>query len=458
MKSRTDQFRFSLRNSNGAQQELIAGEHFRADFLTLSDSLSLSLGPLELDFARIGAAVYVADRLTRRAPLREHHYPSREMELVVGVSDPHFWQQIERELCEPLRFLADDQIKINFVHAPALTPRWINLPLFNQDCDAIALDSGGLDSTAGLINRLTDSTQRYLLVTVEHQPHQRKRILGQMLSLNSGLRIRAIPTFTRATLINPPLLKQQERTQRLRSFFFCALAGAIASRIGCRDVEVLENGIGAVNLPPMEGMFWGGLATRGAHPHFLRLMGRLASSVAGRSIRFDLPFKWWTKGEMVRDAIARGGETVLRDTVSCVHYPLREIGPAKQCGLCPGCLGHLQAMHAAQSLVTADRFRRSPIEIKSLMGPDADYLRAMAAQIYDLSLMRTGQRLEGLRLHLVNSGAITTLDTWDKWLALHLRYASECEAWWEQAQQGQGKTNKHDGVLLRDEIEVLWQS
>jgi hypothetical protein len=47
----------------------VSGQHFRADFLTLSDSLSLNLGPLELDLARIGAAAYVADRITRRAAI-----------------------------------------------------------------------------------------------------------------------------------------------------------------------------------------------------------------------------------------------------------------------------------------------------------------------------------------------------------------------------------------------------
>src|SRR6185312_9042233 len=198
-------------------------------------------------------------------------------------------------------------------------------------------------------------------VTIEHRPQQRKHIGEQIRSLPRGFRHRVIPAFTMATLIHPPPLKYQETSQRLRGFFFCAVAGAVASRMGLGTVEVLENGIGAVNAPPLEAMLWGGLATRGAHPRFLRLIGRLVSIVAYRNITYELPFKWWTKGEMVRRAIACGAEASLAWAVSCVHYPLRQPGPRKQCGVCPACLGHVQAMHAAGSTVTAHTFDRPPV-------------------------------------------------------------------------------------------------
>lgn len=454
MTPQPDHFKFSIRSNSGPEQVLHSNRDFRADFLALSDFLSLTLRPLELDLARIGAAIYIADRLMQRPPLRPSYYPSRNLQLRFEVSDPDFWREIESHVRAPLQFLSDDQITLEFDYAASPPPRWVNLPLFKEDCDVLALYSGGLDSAAGLVKRVADSNQQVLTVNVEHQPHQRKRIGDQIRSLPVDLRLRVMPTFTRATLINAPPIKNQETTQRLRSFFFCALAGAVASRVGIDVIEVFENGIGAVNLPPMEGMFCGGLATRGAHPHFLRLMSQLVSKVGGRITVFKLPFKWWTKGEMVRYAIERGAEAVLAQTVSCVHYPLRQLGPAKQCGRCPGCLGHLQAMYAAGSSATATSFAHSPSDMANLIGPDAAHFRAIAAQVHDLRLLQAGKRFDSLRLHLESSGAITTSDTLEKWSSLHFRYADECETWLTDV-QSKVKITEVNSDQSSDDIEVL---
>lgn len=432
MNRRSDFFEFSVHGSVTPDRTFVAGTHFRADLFALSESLSLPLAPLELDLARIGVSSYVADRLCRRPRLTGGRYPARTMELTIPVSDPDFWRHYTPEVIEPLRYLGDDEVDVHFVQAPPSRSLCWTLPLFPSDLNAVALYSTGLDSAAGLVTRLADTKNHYLTITAEHQPHQRRRINHQWRAIPRDLSGRASFTLTRTTLLDPPRLGRQERTQRLRAFLFCALAGAAAAQTHVDLIEVFENGCGAVNVPPMEGMYWGGLATRGSHPHFLRLMGRLVSRVAGRPVRFELPFKWCTKGEIVRRAIAAGGENLLRTTVSCVHYPLHELGPAKQCGLCPGCIGHLQAMHAANSSVTRPTFKHDPLKINSLAGHEHRYVRAFLAQLHDLRHVRAGCRLEGFRSFLETSGAITSTDTWEQWLALHLRYLAECENWLER--------------------------
>ena len=430
MRSRSDHFCVHVRGSHIPERTLVAGTDFRVDLFNLSDTLSLPLRPLERDLARLAASVYAIDRLEPRDKVTPYRYPGREIEITCGVSDVAFWRQVEGLLVETLRFLGGDQISLRFLPSSDRDLWSIPASLWGIECDSVALNSGGLDSAAGLVSHLASNHERIVSVTAEHQPHQQQRVLRQYKSMPLALRSRVIPTFTRVTLMNPPRMSRQERTQRLRGFLFTALGGIVASRLGVDVVNVFENGVGAVNVPPVEGMCWGGLSTRGSHPAFLRLMARIVSAVADRPICFDLPFKWSTKGEVVQRALRSGGTTVLEDAVSCVHYPLRERGPAKQCGLCPGCLGHQLARHVAGLSPLVGLFRTDPRSI-SLAHKDAVFVRLLRGQAFDLQQLRDGLEASTLHVHLDGSEAITPSDTLRKWIDLHLRYADQVDAWFE---------------------------
>ena len=69
-------------------------------------------------------------------------------------------------------------------------------------------------------------------------------------------------------------MSNQEQSQRSRAFLFAAVAAVVAQASKVSDVEVFENGVGAINLPLMTGMLAGGLATRGAHPTFLKWINK----------------------------------------------------------------------------------------------------------------------------------------------------------------------------------------
>src|SRR5690606_29891616 len=116
----------------------------------------------------------------------------------------------------------------------------------------------------------------------------------------------------------------QERSQRSRAFLFYATAAVIAQACEIENIEVFENGVGAINLPLMTGMLAGGLATRGAHPTFLKLMSQLASAVAEKPIRYSLPFATQTKAEMLAPLKAHRLDSWAQLSRSCVHTSWRE--------------------------------------------------------------------------------------------------------------------------------------
>jgi 7-cyano-7-deazaguanine synthase in queuosine biosynthesis len=423
-----DLFEVTVRSGRTAAFTLVEGRDFAVDVLALSDSLGLPLRPLELDLVRIGAAVYAADRRVRRPALTPDRYPGRDVALTFTVSDVGFWREQRQHLVEVLEFLSDDQVDVRFRQGPR-SRSWESLGyLYPHQCESVSLVSGGLDSGAGLVSYLGEGGRPTLTVTVIHQSSQGCRAREQIDALPAGLRGRVVSTFTRTSLVQPPRMDRQEWTQRLRGFLFTAVAGVAAARLDLPTVNVFENGVGAVNFPAMNSMSSGGLAARGAHPGFLRRMGRLVTAVAGRPIEFRLPFKSMTKGEVVSRAVSLGGAGVLARSNSCVHCPPARPGSYSHCGTCPGCIEHLLAMHTASCTATRSTFKTDPRRL-SLDDDDADGFRMLRCQIHDLQRMGRSGASASFRRHLEHSGALTSVDTVETWLDLYLRYADQAQRW-----------------------------
>ncbi len=276
------------------------------------------------------------------------------------VRDAAFWQrpEIVALLVEILAFLTGDSWSLEF--------RQEERPAYEMDQDYldlkasfspehVALYSGGLDSAAGLANRLTEGLNNYLLVTVGHQASLHSRVNGQLKSL-ARIPFAAFavgPEYRQSTLVTAlqggksKRMRSQEKTQRSRAFLFCTAGMIAAKAYDLREVEVFENGVGAINLPLMSGMLDNGLATRGAHPTFLGMMTKLARHVAEVPIRFKLPFADKTKAQML-ESMRPSSELAewVKLSQSCVHTSPRVKG-AKHCGCCPACIERRQAFHAA---------------------------------------------------------------------------------------------------------------
>jgi hypothetical protein len=220
---------------------------------------------------------------------------------------------------------------------------------------------------------------------------------------------------------------KQELSQRCRSFLFAAVGAVVAAMSGVGAVEVFESGVGAVNLPLLAGMV-GSKATRGSHPHFLRLMSRLVSLTAGREIVFHLPFLDKTKGQVVGQAAALGLQELALSTVSCVHYPLHA-RPHKQCGVCPACIFRRQAMAVAgieeNGVYQHDLFGLDH-ENYQVQEDDLEYLKAFLLQVVNLGPLQSGGPVpHRVRRHLFATNVVSTEESMVPFLRLLSRYRDE---------------------------------
>jgi len=336
-------------------------DSFRIDEDVLGRQLGVPLSPRSRDLLRIAMHIYAADRLTRRNRSIDTHGPSRQMPgLTIPVSEPDFWSTTEifSLLRRTVEFITGDSWEFEFKIHRSSTQRQLWRA---RVCDnaVVCLDSGGLDSAAGLANRLLQWKGPVFAVTARHQRDQKRLVRDIQLPIlreRFGNRISSIMVSTR--LRNPPPMKQQELTQRSRLFLFAALGGVVASELGVETVEVYENGVGVINLPPMTGMMFGGRTTRSAHPEFFRRMGALLTAISGQPIGFALPFRDRTKAELIKRVA--DDELLVRmaqESVSCVHYPRRVQGQQKQCGVCPGCIGRRQALIIGGICESPEKYR-----------------------------------------------------------------------------------------------------
>jgi len=237
-------------------------------------------------------------------------------------------------------------------------------------------------------------------------------------------------------------LRQQETSQRLRSALFMALGGAIASAVRADAVEVFENGVGAINLPPQLGMMLGSMATRGCHPGALMAAGRLISHVAGRNIQFRLPMLRDTKAEAVRAIAQDGMKDLARLTMSCGHWPLRVEGPGKQCGTCFPCIGRRQALIVGGIPDAAENYavdlfgaHQGDLYVGRALLP----LKATLMQVNDLrNLCETGSQPNGFADHISETEVCSFGMRIDEVIDLHRRYVREWQPLIGQA--------KEDGV------------
>lgn len=337
-----------------------------------------------IDFLDIAAGVYAVDRVVKRQAGAGNETGIRSLRLCFAVKDLAFWQRSEiTEAVEAiLSFLTDENWSIAFEQAAGgLVPQQERLDLsLMRSPRRIALYSGGLDSAAGLANRILAGIDDYLLVTVGHhnklknlcteQIRQLSRLTSTPFQLNSTLTVHLQGGVTKQRM------RQQESSQRSRAFLFCAAAAVAAQTCQIEEIEIFENGVGAINLPLMSGMLVGGLATRGAHPTFLKLMGQLASAVAENPVRYSLPFSMLTKAEMlVPLKKIRGLEEWAQQSRSCVHTSLRE-RKARHCGQCPGCIERRQAFAAADiAEPIAGQYSFDLFEGKKLASNNAAYMQ-----------------------------------------------------------------------------------
>ncbi|MGN6655231.1 MAG: 7-cyano-7-deazaguanine synthase [Rhodanobacter sp.] len=307
-----------------------------------------------IDLVAIATGIYAIDRVCKRKLTRQNECGVRTLRVVFEVSDLLFWQRpdIVEQLVDIICMLSGDTWLVSFAkrsepHQTTNVQRSLDLqqPLPTR----VALYSGGLDSAAGLANRLVANDQTYMLLTVGHHVAVRSQCLDQVQKLRQLLRTPMLHHASFMVRFDGGVagkMKLQEKSQRARGFLFCAAAALLANACNIEDVELFENGVGAINLPLTEGGLTDGLSTRGAHPGFLAKMGFLVSAVLDTPFRFSLPFLNATKAEMVRPLSGRPLLAEwLQQSCSCIHTSLRVRGK-RHCGHCPACIERRQAFRS----------------------------------------------------------------------------------------------------------------
>lgn len=311
----------------------------------LQDLYTLGINPSEigLDLMVLAAHVFAADtRVARRTESQDSW--TRELRLVVPVSDPTLWMKSVRTLKTMLDFLTGDIWDIEFRHRPDTFQTIIG---GNADdapevkFNKLQLFSGGLDSLIRTIDNLENGQNPLLIshagdgVTSEAQ-NECLTLLKANYSQSIFDRLRLwmnIPSNTFQDL-------EVENTTRGRSFLFFSLG--VFAGTGMHQPFVLEapeNGLIALNVP-LDILRLGSLSTHTTHPFYIACWNKLLNEL---NIDGSIINPYWdkTKGEMVQGC---SNLTVLQQllphSMSCSSpAKARWQGHALQhCGYCLPCL------------------------------------------------------------------------------------------------------------------------
>ena len=247
--------------------------------------------PRAWDLLSIALSVIAADTGVRRDESPDGW--TREIELVVAVSEPAFWTSQRNVLESQLRFLTTDLWTLVFRDG-GVQPVPPSIPAL-PDEDCVSLLSGGLDSLIGAIDLVSRRGKRPHLVSQVAQGDKAKQAYYAS-KISGGLKHLQLNHDANCPSVN-------ERSQRGRSVIFLAYAVLLATALKryheghAVPLYVCENGFISIN-PAMTPGRLGSLSTRTTHPVFISLFQRLLDA-AGLRVKVENPYQLLTKGEML---------------------------------------------------------------------------------------------------------------------------------------------------------------
>jgi 7-cyano-7-deazaguanine synthase in queuosine biosynthesis len=314
-----------------------------------------ALGPVaepNIEFARLAATVYAADRSTPRAG-NGSNWSQREFELTVPVWQPSRWKPLSDRLGQLLGFLSGDAWNLDFV--TARTPKEPIVDPPTTPPARVLLLSGGADSAVGaLVSRNQLGDEPHALVShfaATFLPSVQKAIVEEIASLLPGPdQEHHVVHFGRHEQQPNGAKFDNEFSTRARSLLFIAFGLAVASTNEV-PLWVSENGFASLN-PPLGPDRLGSLSTRTTHPYFLETLQALLRE-AGAHADITNPFQDMTKGEMFTQAAeivgAAAASKLLGSTLSCAHTGHKTHGYSTKtgCGVCFGCLVRESAFAAS---------------------------------------------------------------------------------------------------------------
>lgn len=297
---------------------------------------------LGLDFLLTAALVHAADtRISRNTESQDTW--TREIRLIVPVSDVVRWRAVEQILTDTLNFLTGDHWTVHFRSRstlPGILPErsgGVNAP----EAEIISLFSGGLDSLIGAVDLLEQGTRP---IFVSHSgdgaTSKAQQTCFDELATHYGLdktaRVRFWLSFQRELVHGVAA----EDTTRARSFLFFSLAVFVGAGLDRPFVvRAPENGLIALNVP-LDPLRLGALSTRTTHPFYIARWNDLLQAI-GIPCRIENPYRHLTKGEMAANCanadVLRG---IIASSLSC-SSPTKgrwQSHSTEHCGYCAPCV------------------------------------------------------------------------------------------------------------------------
>lgn len=318
----------------------------------LEDLAKIGVFPsaIAIDLLVLAAHVQAADTRVSRITQSQDSW-TRELRLVVPVSDVEVWRKATSTLTRALDFLTGDLWTIEFRPLPNDLPSIIptgTLPLEGAPFDGVSLFSGGLDSLIGAVDMLQGDKTPLLVShagdgTTSSAQSDCYHKLKEEYKTNQFNRLRLWMDMATVKAKDG----QRETTTRGRSFLFFA-AGIFAGSGLSKSftLTVPENGLIALNVP-LDPLRLGSHSTRTTHPFYIARWNELLQ-IVGIPGKIVNPYWNRTKGEMVADC---SNKKLLRaltpHSMSC-SSPSKgrwQQLPAQHCGYCLPCLIRRAALY-----------------------------------------------------------------------------------------------------------------
>ena len=336
------------------------GRNIELDPLPISRRLTTEIPTRLLDLIDIATYVFTADRITSRGGKVAQGMGKewrRTLKFNIAVRDPAHWAQPELVLAmrDVLGFMSEDNFDFEFTRLEHAPDPQAYFP-FSDDAVAsgasapVVLFSGGLNSLAGALEELASDRKRVILVT-----HQSSKLMTGYQNnlvdiLNEKFPHQLLYFPVKKHLTNG--LLATEGSQRTRTFFFSAIAGAVAAILGAPGIRFYENGIMSLNLP-ISAQVVGTAATRSTHPCTLAEMALFLEAAIAGPCFVDNPFIFKTKADVMKIIEQHGQLDLIEKAISCTEVRKR----VKGCNHCGGCV---QCLHRRFGVLAAGLGKHDP--------------------------------------------------------------------------------------------------
>ena len=323
--------------------------------LKLPDFISdvLHLPNRILDLLELATYVYCADRRISRGLKNnlEYHGWSRSFHFVVKVRDFDFWirSEVKEKLKEALLFMSGDRA-YHFTFQPGHSTPPASLfdtetaLIERQSNTKVILFSGGLDSLAGVVECLENSSDRLWLISHQSGQPKTKKTQRQLIRALHRCYPNRIEYYKFECSLQR--IRAIEETQRTRAFLYTSIAYALSCVLPQREILVYENGITSINFPKRQDQM-NARVSRTTHPRTIALLENLFSEIHESKIKITTPYLWKTKTDIFQTLGQVGRQGLITSTVSC-SQTFQHLGQVTHCGGCSQCIDRRFAAYGAE--------------------------------------------------------------------------------------------------------------